>query len=219
VLGALSALPGELRTGGRADSLPLRARLMPPTLPAEDAGATEAALPAPVDMDDASASRSGNVPDVASLRPSADTPERLSPAPIAQAGFISTPKYYAVEELDQRPLVQVSVEPKFPQAAPGEVRHLVLQLYVNEFGRVDDVRIEASGFLDGPFEASAREAFAAARFVPGVRNGIAVKSLLRIEVRFGEPLPVDTLPQGDGRPERIVIPTRRGSRTEQGTDR
>jgi TonB family protein len=80
------------------------------------------------------------------------------------------------------------VEPRFPVLALGPTGRVVLQLYVDEAGSVDTVAVE-SGDPTGGFEASAREAFAAARFLPGMKDGVQVKALVRIEVLFGSPHP------------------------------
>ena len=53
---------------------------------------------------------------------------------------------------------------------------------------VERVEVESAD-AHSDFVAAAREAFAAARFLPGEKDGVAVKSALRLEVRFGEPLP------------------------------
>lgn len=72
--------------------------------------------------------------------------------------------------------------------ALGPTGRVVLRLYVDETGQVDEVAIE-SGDPTGAFEASAREAFGAAHFLPGMKGGVPVKALVRIEVLFGSPHP------------------------------
>jgi len=64
----------------------------------------------------------------------------------------------------------------------------VLRLYVNVSGEVDAVGIE-SAEATGAFADAARAAFAAARYYPGIKDGVPVKSLVRIEVLFGLPPP------------------------------
>jgi protein TonB len=98
------------------------------------------------------------------------------------------PRYFAAHELDRGPQIQSHVEPRFPALALGPSGRVVLRLYVDETGRVDRIAVE-SGDPTGGFEASAREAFAAARFLPGVKGGVPVKALVRIEVLFGSPHP------------------------------
>lgn len=98
------------------------------------------------------------------------------------------PRYFAAHELDRRPQVLSHVEPYFPALALAPAGRAVLRLYIDETGRVDTVGVESAD-RTGAFEASAREAFAAARFLPGIRGGVPVKALLRIEVLFGYPHP------------------------------
>ena len=64
----------------------------------------------------------------------------------------------------------------------------MLRLYIDEHGSVDSVTAE-SAERSGAFEAAAREAFGAARFLPGIKDGVPVKSLVRLEVLFGSPHP------------------------------
>jgi protein TonB len=102
--------------------------------------------------------------------------------------ILPTTRYFAAHELDRGPQIQSHVEPHFPALALGPRGRVVLRLYVDETGRVDRIAVE-SGDPTGAFEASARDAFAAARFVPGVKGGVPVKALVRIEVLFGSPHP------------------------------
>jgi TonB family protein len=101
---------------------------------------------------------------------------------------LPAPYYYPASELTERPLVLAPVEPRFPDGAPGTGR-VKMRLYIGESGRVDAIDI-VEAEPAGAFEAAAAEAFAAARFRPGYRNGRSVKSQLSLEVLFGAPLPV-----------------------------
>lgn len=92
------------------------------------------------------------------------------------------------EELDRRPLIQSQVDAQFPVLALAPTGRVLLRLYVGEDGRVERIAVE-SGDPTGAFEAAARTAFGAARFLPGMKDGVAVKALLRIEVLFGAPHP------------------------------
>lgn len=110
------------------------------------------------------------------------------PAGAAASGTPRAPRYYAVEQLDQRPQIMTHVEPSFPALALAPVGRVVLRLYVDETGKVDRVAVESDD-PNGAFAQSAREAFAGARFLPGMRRGVAVRALVRVEVRFGTPHP------------------------------
>jgi outer membrane biosynthesis protein TonB len=65
----------------------------------------------------------------------------------------------------------------------------VLHLYINEQGSVDEVAIVESD-PPGVFEAAVAEAFGPARFRPGRKGGVTVKSRMAIEVLFGHPAPI-----------------------------
>jgi protein TonB len=116
-------------------------------------------------------------------------PAALPPAaPAASRARLPLPRYYSAAELDQRPLIESHVEPQFPALALAPTGRVVLRLYVDESGRVERIAVE-SGDPTGAFEQAARAAFGDARFRPGIKAGVPVKSLLRIEVRFGSPHP------------------------------
>jgi len=100
------------------------------------------------------------------------------------------PYYYRATELTERPAPLARVQPRFPDGAP-ETGRLKMRLYINENGTVDAIDImEAEP--QGVFEQAAAEAFAAARFRPGHKDGSPVKSQIALEVSFGAPLPLPT---------------------------
>jgi protein TonB len=100
------------------------------------------------------------------------------------------PKYYAAHELDQRPLPLTNIEPVFPAGSPVHSGIVKLRLYVSADGQVDEIDIfEAQPA--GVFEAAAAQAFATARFSPGLRRGVAVPALMTLELQFGTPLDAD----------------------------
>ena len=101
------------------------------------------------------------------------------------AGLVPPVKYYTALELDRRPQPLEHIEPVYPALPLSPTGRVTLALYIGENGEVDRLEVEAAD-QSGDFAASARKAFGSARFLPGVRNGIEVKSLMRIEVRFGE---------------------------------
>lgn len=126
------------------------------------------------------------------FRPAPPAPAAARPAP-APAVLPLAPRYYAAEELERRPQILSHVEPAFPVLALAPAGRVVLQLYVDEEGRVERIATEADD-ANGAFASSAREAFGAARFLPGLKGGAAVKSVVRVEVRFGSPHPDNTAP-------------------------
>ena len=101
-----------------------------------------------------------------------------------QAGAAET-HYWPAEKLDARPQIRTHVMPEYPKDLPAGVRgRVVLELFIAPDGKLDRVRV-ASAEPRGRFEQAALKAFSAARFTPGMRQGKAVSSLVRIEVSFG----------------------------------
>ena len=104
----------------------------------------------------------------------------------ALPGVIAAPRYVPANELDERPQIHSHVEPAFPLDANAPAGRVVLRLLIGETGAVDKA-VVVQADPRGPFEEAAVEAFAPARFSPGRKNGVAVKSALTLELRFGEP--------------------------------
>jgi TonB family protein len=103
----------------------------------------------------------------------------------AVPGIIAAPRYLPAEELDERPQIRSHVEPAFPLDANAAEGHVVLRLLIDESGAVDKA-VVVQADPPGPFEVAALEAFAPARFSPGRKDGVAVKSSMTVELRFGE---------------------------------
>jgi hypothetical protein len=93
------------------------------------------------------------------------------------------PYYFASRELDSKPEasteIRISGQEAMEGTAPGNV---VLELFINETGRMDSVRVE-SATLSSAFQDLARDAFLMSVFTPGYKDGMPVKSRLRVEVR------------------------------------
>ena len=129
------------------------------------------------------------------------------------------PYYHPASELTERPLPLAAIEPSFPAGAPPTGR-VKIRLYISEQGGVDAIDITEAEPA-GEFEQSTLQAFSEARFRPGYKDGIAVRSQLALEVRFGEPLPMPAQrrdlaalappenPNAYDAPGRIGIKTRR----------
>lgn len=119
---------------------------------------------------------------------------------------------YARRDMLDRPpqalgIVQIGYP---PGVEPGRVRTGRLTLFIDEAGAVRKVMVasapNAEDALPAPFVEAAREAFLQARFAPGERQGMAVKSRIDVEVSFDgrETDPVETAqqptaPAGNGR--------------------
>lgn len=93
----------------------------------------------------------------------------------------SDDRYFTASELDHRPVPLMSVEPRYPGDAAARVGHVVLELFIDQDGRVDKV-VVVSG--ERPFDESALWAFGQARFSPGVRHGERVKSRMLVEILY-----------------------------------
>jgi TonB family protein len=109
-------------------------------------------------------------------------------ASAAPAVPLPAPYYFLSSELTERPAPLERIEPRFPPGAPDTGR-LKLRLYINESGLVDAVHVTEAD-PEGVFEEAATRAFGAARFRPGHKDRIPVKSQIALEVRFGEALPL-----------------------------
>lgn len=130
------------------------------------------------------------------------------PAPAVQrVPALPAPRYYAAEELDERPLILADVEPRWPGGATPGSGHVRLQLFLGEHGAVEAIEILDS-HPAGAFDAAAKEAFAEARFRPGMLGGAPVKSRVQLELLFGTSLPLDTGPwrSSEGLRERPANP-------------
>jgi TonB family protein len=171
---------------GLAGSRSLRATLRPDSRAVADVGGM-----------DASSVRAPDSPDTQAEPPGGPADLSLSDGGVArQPGILPQRRYFPPEELDRKPQVTVAVEPKFPERATEPMGRVVLRLLVNESGGVDEVIVEESE-PPGVFDKAAREAFLQARFLPGQRSGLDVKSALRIEVLYGQPVPAPKIsPRG-----------------------
>jgi len=144
------------------------------------------ASPAPAPARHASAA-SPQAPDAAKKVEPPSTAQS-SPGP---SGVMPVPRYYLSSELEQRPTPLKPIDPEYPVALQSQKHVVVLQLFINEQGSVDEVKVLGAD-PDGAFEQSARGAFAKARFSPGLRDGAPVRAQMKIEVTFDpgiEPLP------------------------------
>lgn len=109
--------------------------------------------------------------------------------PVASASASAIPipahteaHYFPVRDLSLRPSVIRDVSPAIRfVGVPAQT--VILRLFINEEGSIDRVDTEQS-FLPEAMEESLREAFAAVKFQPGIREGAPVKSQMRIEVRL-----------------------------------
>ena len=91
---------------------------------------------------------------------------------------------FDIADLDQRPRPISQVEPRYPlEMKKAKITGSVVLLFVlNEGGRVEDLRVEASSRPE--FEKPALDAVRKWRFKPGTREGKAVRSYVRQQILF-----------------------------------
>jgi periplasmic protein TonB len=180
VVFATAGVPPGAPAGRSGASSPLEARLL--------------ALPAPPTADSvppAPSARPAVEPQqVASARQSPPTNPPPPPAATPALGLPDAPVYYLQSELDERARMQGHVDPPYPETAPPEGGYVVLRLLISEEGRVERVMVVVAE-PEGYFERAAADAFAAARFFPGRRGGVAVKSQTFIELKFHPLVPAE----------------------------
>ncbi len=92
-------------------------------------------------------------------------------------------QYLLKNRLQSGPMPLSEIEPVYPERAGSIQGKVVLTVYINEQGKVDEVVI-VRAFPEGLFEAAAVEAFAKAQFSPGKQLGVPVKSQFTVEVAF-----------------------------------
>ena len=100
----------------------------------------------------------------------------------AAAALPAAPEYSLGIRLDPGPRPLDDIEPEYPDPYLREGT-VVLRLLISETGHVDNVAVVRSE-PRGVFEQAALDAFAKARFAPGLAAGTPVKSQITVEVHF-----------------------------------
>lgn len=110
--------------------------------------------------------------------------EGMAAQDMSETRGLPAPRYYLPDEVHERAKVVVDIDPYLDSMRdlPGS-GSATLSLWINEFGEVDQVRVVTSD-LEASFEEALADQFRAARFKPALREGGAVKSLMKIEVRI-----------------------------------
>lgn len=106
--------------------------------------------------------------------------------PSLPEGVVSlpVPYYFPPQALSRKPLPTTPVQLDYPENAPLVAKnHVVLRLLINETGIVDRVIVETTE-VPQELENLARQAFAQAKFQPGLRGDIPVKSQMLVEITF-----------------------------------
>lgn len=136
---------------------------------------------------------------VAELASPAADQEESWPDWLAVFGQDEDSVFYTANELDVRAAPLTLIEPAMPADLPSHIQsgRVELELRINEYGIVSDIRVMAAD-PPGWFDLAAIRSFEQTRWQPAVRQGRFVKSLKRIEVCFGEcilSLPATTGPE------------------------
>lgn len=147
-------------------------------------------------------------PPQAPQREQAAAPERRAsePADAGARALFEGPKYFTAAELDQRPVPVSAIDLDPPAGVPARNGNVVARILISEHGRADKVQILASD-PQGEFDRIVIDAFAAAQYRPGVKNGRPVKSQMTVEIKF-EPRDAEAEAEAEAgtRPE---LPVRR----------
>ena len=93
--------------------------------------------------------------------------------------------YFKSSELDRRPFPLKQIEVPAPESATA-AGAVMLRLRISESGRIDDAKIVMSTGI-AEFEEAALREFTGARFQPGYRANVPVRSEMLIEVTLRPP--------------------------------
>lgn len=170
--GQAAALPGQLPA--------VIVRMLETENPADTVQAPAARPgPAPVERDAASPEAD----------PGVAAPARSATATARDGVQQGDDLYLPRSQLDRAPQAWSTIDLPYPDGAPLGRFRAVVTLFIDANGQVRRVRAEGEP-LPPALEDSARQAFLAARFEPGAKDGHAVRSRIRVEVEFSaEALP------------------------------
>jgi protein TonB len=162
----------------------------PPSTPDQASEKRRIATPEVAVADAASVKQSNTASGAAGLRDArSDTQPAAPPLPTADSRIVAEPSLAAAPEyafgmrLDPGPRPLDDIEPDYPDPIRLREGTVVLRVLISETGHVDDVAV-IRATPKGVFEQAAVEAFAKARFAPGMLAGTPVKSQITVEVNF-----------------------------------
>lgn len=95
--------------------------------------------------------------------------------------------YFKTSELDRRPFPLNRIEVPTPESAEALAGNVMIRLRISERGRVEEAKI-VMGTGIAEFEAAALREFSQARFYPGYRSNLPVRSEMLIEVTLRPPV-------------------------------
>jgi TonB family protein len=102
-----------------------------------------------------------------------------------KVGSVFSSKYYEAKELDLLPNPIKKIEPRFPAEAlkEGATGVVHLEMFIDENGRLELIRV-LDTIKQDRFKNAAIEAFKDQKFNPGIKNGIPVKSHIKLIINF-----------------------------------
>lgn len=133
-------------------------------------------------------------PVLAKAEPSPAPQPDSAPAPVAMAqnappapqaeSLPPGPAYNEADQLSNLPYFRLNVKPVYPKSAlrSGRKSRVVAEVFINEKGEVDDVRIAQSGGEE--FDAAVIDALKRSEFEPGYMAGKPVAVKVRIPFNF-----------------------------------
>jgi protein TonB len=126
-----------------------------------------------------------DLPDPLRARISADEPAAKIASARPSSAAPAAPRYYRTRELDIVPGIMTRVQPEFPQYVHTNGK-VVIRLFIDEAGTVEHVAIVRAD-PPGTFDASAQRAFLAAKFTPGMKGGVPVRTQVVLELSYTQP--------------------------------
>ena len=185
-------------SGGRAAApaatSAMAVRMLAPTV--ADSAAIAPASPSAAPTVEASQERVPTPPSKSPERLAADGPRErqgdgssprssvpTDPASPSGTALSAAPDYALGSQLEPGPRPLDDIDPDYPDTVRLRSGSVVLRLLISDTGHVDEVAVVRAE-PPGVFDQAAIEAFAKARFAPGIAGGRAVKSQIRIEVEF-----------------------------------
>ncbi len=191
---------GASRPAAAATLVARLIELPPAVLPVEDrpipavpAPETAVAAPAvPAIMPEATAAPPASVPLPAPVpelpsrpvpAPAPALPESVTALPSEPPSVVRGPAESRAAGLDRGPQPLDFIDPAFPVAAGARGGTVTLRLVISEKGEVESI-VVVHAVPPGLFDEAALAAFGRARFAPGLRAGIPVRSEVMYEVEF-----------------------------------
>lgn len=115
-----------------------------------------------------------------------------SPEPVIDASPMTDGRYWPGKLLDQRPQATSPVVIPFPDGFISiRTGRAVLQLFIDEVGAIDRIDVLE---IEGPVEFAdlAKRTLQSTRFSPGLKDHMAVRSTIKIEVAFQRDDPINS---------------------------